>query len=153
MTQTAGGTAAEQSDGRRGRAHLEELPPDTCRLLLEEHGVGRVGFDSTGGPVILPVNYQIVNESIVFRTSPAGTLAQLRRRTPVAFEVDGIDETSHRGWSVLVRGFAEVVTSDHQLTQLWRTGPVPWASGTRNLFIALTCESVTGRRIRGAWVD
>src|SRR6476661_276070 len=69
----------------------EELTSATCRQLLAEHTVGRVGFHSAGGSVIIPVNYQMVNDAVVFRTSPAGVLAQLRRRTSVAFEVDDID--------------------------------------------------------------
>lgn len=138
--------------GGRGSPHLEELTAETCRQLLAEHAVGRVGFHSDGGSVIFPVTYRMVDDTVVFRTSPAGTLAQLRRRTSVAFEVDDIDERA-RGWSVLVSGHPEVVTNDHRLTQLWQTGPVPWASGTRNLFIAISMESVTGRRIRGPWVD
>lgn len=138
---------------RGGPGHLEELSPSTCRDLLAQHAVGRVGFAENGGPVILPVNYRIADTTIVFRTSPAGMLSQLRRRTAVAFEVDGIDESSQRGWSVLGRGFAEGVTGDHQLTQLWQSGPVPWAGGTRNLFIAITLDELTGRRVRGPWVD
>ncbi len=134
-------------------AHLEELSPAACRELLGRHVIGRVGFTEHGGPVILPVNYRLDGDTVVFRTSPTGTLAQLRRRTAVAFEVDGVDEDAHRGWSVLGRGFAEAVTSDHVLVALWEDGPVPWAGGTRNLFIALTLESLTGRRVRGPWAD
>jgi nitroimidazol reductase NimA-like FMN-containing flavoprotein (pyridoxamine 5'-phosphate oxidase superfamily) len=152
MTAPRREAAAQPVEGR-GSPHLEELTPATCRQLLAEHTVGRVGFHSAGGSVIIPVNYQMVNDDVVFRTSPAGTLAELRRRTSVAFEVDDIDEVGHRGWSVLVRGYAEVVTNDHQLTQLWQTGPVPWASGTRNLFVAIRAEAVTGRRIRGPSTD
>lgn len=153
ITSPRGEAGAVGTDDGQASTHLEELTASTCRQLLAEHTVGRVGFDSDGGSVIFPVNYQLVDDAIVFRTSPAGTLAQLRRRTSVAFEVDGIDEGGHRGWSVLVSGFAEVVTNDHQLAQLWQTGPVPWARGTRNLFVAIRLDSVTGRRIRGPWVD
>ena len=85
----------------------------------------------------------------MFRTSPYGMLSELRRRTAVAFEVDGIDEPTETGWDVLGRGFAEAVTGDYPLTQLWRSGPSPWAAGTRNLFIAITLTSLTGRIVRG----
>ena len=58
--------------------------------------------------------------------------------TRVAFEIDDIDEERESGWSVLVLGSAERVTREYTLTSLWKDGPVPWAEGTRNLFIMIT---------------
>lgn len=139
--------------GESGSSHLVDLSRSACEELLSQHVVGRVGFCGAAGPLILPVNYRIYNDQIVFRTSPYGMLSELRQRTPVAFEVDGIDESAERGWDVLGRGFAEGVTMDYPLTQLWQKGPIPWASGVRNLFIAITLESLTGRVVRGPFVD
>jgi Pyridoxamine 5'-phosphate oxidase len=53
------------------------------------------------------VTYQFRHGSVIFRTSPAGVLSGLVRRTSVAFEIDNIDEQNKSGWSVLVLGFAE----------------------------------------------
>lgn len=136
-----------------GPGHFEELSRSECEALLQEHVVGRVGFCGGAGPLIVPVNYRLCAGQIVFRTSPYGMLAELRRRTPVAFEVDGIDERAERGWDVLALGSAEAVTQDHTLAELWRSGPVPWAKGTRTLFVAITPTSITGRVVRGAFVD
>ena len=136
-----------------GSSHLRDLPRSACEELLGQHIVGRVAFCGAAGPVILPVNYRLHNEQVVFRTSPYGTLSELRRRTPVAFEIDGIDESAATGWDVLGCGFAEAVTGDHTLSQLWRTGPIPWAAGTRSLFIAITLTSLSGRTVRGAFAD
>jgi len=137
----------------RNSSHLQELTRSECEDLLGEHVVGRVGFCGAAGPVILPVNYRLCAGQVVFRTSPYGMLSELRRRTPVAFEIDGVDELAETGWDVLGRGFAEAVTLDHPLTQLWRSGPVPWAKGTRNLFVAITLTSLTGRVVRAAFAD
>ncbi|HEY5978484.1 MAG TPA: pyridoxamine 5'-phosphate oxidase family protein [Microlunatus sp.] len=136
-----------------GSGHLVELSRSACDALLKRHAVGRVGFCGGAGPVILPVNYRLYNDQIVFRTSPSGTLSELCRRTPVAFEIDGIDEAAVSGWDVLGRGFAESVRLEFPLTQLWRSGPAPWAAGTRNVFIAITLSSVTGRYVRGPFAD
>lgn len=133
--------------------HLRELTWPECEDLLQKHVVGRVGFCGAAGPLILPVNYRIYTGQVVFRTSPYGMLSELRRRTPVAFEIDGIDEPAETGWDVLGRGFAEAITLDHPLVQLWSSGPVPWAKGTRNLFVAITLTSLTGRVIRAAFAD
>jgi hypothetical protein len=47
----------------------------------------------------------------------------------------------------LVLGSAERVTREYTLTSLWKDGPVPWAEGTRNLFIMITPETITGRTV------
>ena len=75
-------------------------------------------------------------------------ISQLARRTNVAFEIDGVDEEARRGWSVVVRGTAERVMQAHDLVELWtKTGPVPWAAGTRTLHIAITPRTITGRDV------
>jgi len=74
-------------------------------------------------------------------------LSSLERHTRVAFEIDDIDEERESGWSVLVLGSAERVTREYMLTSLWKEGPVPWAEGTRNLFIMITPETITGRTV------
>jgi nitroimidazol reductase NimA-like FMN-containing flavoprotein (pyridoxamine 5'-phosphate oxidase superfamily) len=100
------------------------------------------------GPQILPVTYQYRNGSLVFRTSPVGVLSGLVRRTSVAFEIDGIDEHNKSGWSVLVLGFAEAMAHNYLLASAWETGPVPWADGTRNLFIEIKPRKMSGRVVR-----
>src|SRR5215207_7258958 len=124
-----------------------ELSEAECRELLEQHAAGRVGFMAGDGPQILPVTYQYRNGSVIFRTSPVGPLAELVRRTSVAFEIDGIDEQSKSGWSVLVNGFAEAMAHDYLLTTAWETGPVPWADGVRNLFIEIKPRKISGRSV------
>jgi hypothetical protein len=62
-------------------------------------------------------------------------------------------EEQESGWSVLVLGSGERVTEQYTLSTLWKEGPVPWASGTRNLFIAITPESITGRSVGAPFAD
>ena len=62
------------------------------------------------------MTYQFRNGSVIFRTSPVGPLAGLVRRTNVALEIDGFDEKTKSGWSVLIRGFAEAVAHNYLLT-------------------------------------
>ena len=133
--------------------HFEALPEVRCKELLARHTAGRVGWNAPDGPHILPVTYAYHNTQIVFRTSPHGVLSTLERRTRVAFEIDDIDEEASSGWNVLVRGSAEGVTQSYTLASLWKEGPVPWASGVRTLFIAITPRTITGRAVRGPFVD
>jgi uncharacterized protein len=102
---------------------------------------------SDDGPQILLVTYQYRNGSVIFRTSPAGALSVLVRRTSVAFAIDGIDEQRHSSRSVLVLGFAEATAHNYLLTSAWETGTVPWAEGVRNLFIEIKPRKISGRSV------
>ena len=124
-----------------------ELSEAECQELLAQHTAGRVGFMAPEGPQILPVTYQYRNGDVILRTSPAGALSGLVRRTSVAFEIDDIDEQNKSGWSVLVLGFAEAIAHNYLLTSAWETGPVPWADGVRNLFIEIKPRKISGRSV------
>jgi len=79
-------------------------------------------------------------------------LSQLAEPTNVAFEIDEVDQESGVGWSVVVRGRARAVTQAYDLTKLWvMDGLVPWAAGTRNLFVGITPDSITGRAVKAPW--
>jgi uncharacterized protein len=143
----------EVTEESQSRSNFAELSRSECERLLAEHTVGRVGLSAPSGPQILPVTYAYYGKTVVFRTSPYGVLSSLERHTRVAFEIDDIDEERHSGWSVLVLGSAERVTQQYTLTTLWEEGPVPWASGTRNLFIVITPDSITGRSVRRQYAD
>jgi nitroimidazol reductase NimA-like FMN-containing flavoprotein (pyridoxamine 5'-phosphate oxidase superfamily) len=132
-------------DDRWFRGTLHELSPEECLVLLADKQVGRMAYSDEAGPVILPVNYAVENQSILFRTSAASSMAMHLRDRTVAFEVDDVDEVTESGWSVLVRGTATFVqpaggADDHTL-------PTPWPQGSRNLLIRITPHLVTGRRL------
>ena len=87
-------------------ATLEPLSQETCLHHLREGQVGRIGFVVDGDPVILPVNYRLVEPAsgplLAVRTRPGHVIEQAPMS--VAFEIDSIDVHQHQGWSVLVRG-------------------------------------------------
>lgn len=131
---------------------FRELSEARCRELLADHTVGRVAWNAPGCPQVLPVSYAIDGNDIVFRTSPYGSLAQLRSRSNVAFEIDDIDTEHGTGWSVLVRGSAQATSQSRHLERLWSSeAAVPWAAGSRNLVIAITPQTLTGRVVRRPW--
>jgi len=104
--------------------------------------------------MLLPVSYQMHLGKVAFRTSAYGVLSRLAQSTMVAFEVDEIDMDAGTGWSVLVRGRAQAVTSDYQLSTLWRLdGIVPWATGSRNLFITIDPLHVSGKLVRAPFAQ
>jgi nitroimidazol reductase NimA-like FMN-containing flavoprotein (pyridoxamine 5'-phosphate oxidase superfamily) len=104
--------------------------------------------------MVLPVTYGMYNGDVVFRTSPYGALSALADRTNVAFEIDEVDQDAGTGWSVLVRGWAQAVVGSYDLVTLWQMdGVVPWATGTRNLFISITPHAITGRAVKAPFAD
>jgi len=140
----------EQQQGRR----FTELPLARCEELLATHTTGRVAWNAPDGPEVLPVTYAYHTGRVVFRTSPFGALSQLARGSVVAFEVDDVDHEHGWGWSVLVRGSAAGITEPHDLVELWtKDGLEPWATGIRNLFIAITPRSITGRAVKAPYAD
>lgn len=142
------------SSGDELSSHVGELSPEQCRHLLTTHHAGRVAWNSADGPLVLPVTYAMYTTDIVFRTSPYGALSALINPTNVAFEIDEVDQQAGTGWSVLVRGRAQAVKQAYDLATLWRTeGIVPWATGPRNVFIAIAPRTITGRVVQAPFAE
>lgn len=130
---------------------LRDLSPQECRALLSSHGLGRVAVStSEGRPAVVPVNYEFVDDAIVFRTAPHSVPAAAAE-TEVAFEVDHVDEALSQGWSVLAVGPARVVTDPEAVRRLaQRAHTTPWAGGEREMWVSIEPTSLTGRRITPA---
>ena len=77
-----------------------------CFELLAVEVVGRIGFVSSAGIQILPVNYRLgAGHRLFFKTAPRGALAQLAEtEAQVAFEVDYHAADFQIAWSVLMNG-------------------------------------------------
>ncbi|KUN82762.1 DUF1918 domain-containing protein [Streptomyces griseoruber] len=127
---------------------LEDLGEEECRSLLSTHGVGRIAVASSDGrPAVVPVNYEIVDDTIAFRTAP-DSLPAAAVGTEVAFEVDHVDDAMSRGWSVLAVGRASVVTEPEAVRGLAEHAhTTPWAGGERQMWVSIRPTSLTGRRI------
>ncbi|MPY56031.1 pyridoxamine 5'-phosphate oxidase family protein [Streptomyces spongiae] len=129
---------------------LRDLSPDECRVLLSTHGVGRIAVSTPNGPAVVPVNYEVVEDAIVFRTAPDSVPAAAVG-TDVAFEVDHVDEAMSKGWSVLVVGPARAVTEPDAVRRLVDGAHTePWAGGEREMWVAILPTRITGRRITPA---
>jgi uncharacterized protein len=124
---------------------LELLDEGQCMQLLGGESLGRVGISMGALPVILPVNYSIVDGDIVFRTGTGLKLKAALDHTIVAFEVDHADMELHEGWSVLVVGVAEEVTAAADCFDT--TVPASWVGGERSRLIRIRPELMSGRNI------
>ena len=145
-TAASGRELPAAGSGSRGHA-LRALSPAECFGLLELGGVGRVGFASADGIMVLPVNFALTGKTIIFRTAP-DTLLALYADGQVSFEVDHLDEALRAGWSVLVQGRAHKVADEGEVKRLEdRTHLEPWASGARDVYVRIAPTQISGRYI------
>lgn len=132
------------------RTGIEIIDRGECLALLAGDVVGRIGIVVHGAPLVLPVNYVLDGEAIVFRTGPGSKLATAER-APACFEIDGFDRPHRAGWSVVVSGRLDEVTRyNGDLFVRASHLPVhPWADGPKDHLMRLVPATISGRRIRG----
>lgn len=126
---------------------VEVLTTEACMALLGVTHVGRLAFLSGDHPMILPVNYDIDDGRIVFRTDPGEKLTEVPMRR-VAFEIDGLEDAE--AWSVTAQGHArEVTTALGAAYNDLRAMEIPLcAPGIKQHWIAIEVTRLTGRRFR-----
>lgn len=119
---------------------LQVLTREECFQLVATLPVGRIAVSSAGGPPhIVPVNYVLEGEIIVFRTDAGTKLSGLRKR-PVTFQTDLIDPYHRTGWSVSIQGWA----SDSEALESARSS---WSGGAKQYVVRVEPFHVSGRRI------
>ncbi|WP_149549238.1 pyridoxamine 5'-phosphate oxidase family protein [Streptomyces marokkonensis] len=129
------------------RPQLHDLTPQECRTLLSTHGVGRIAVTTPEGPTVVPVNYDVVDDAIAYRTAP-GSVPAAAVGLETAFEVDHFDEAGSQGWSVLAVGPAQAVTDPDDVRRLTEQAhSTPWAGGGREMWVSIRPARLTGRRI------
>ena len=138
------------SESERPGDELEVLSEQQCLELLASHQLGRVAFSLGDQPEIFPVNYAADGAVVVFRTAP-GTKLDNATAGRVAFEVDGWDPDLGVGWSVVLKGVAQEVTSgtDPFSSALRSRQVSPAAPGEREHWVAVYPSQISGRRFRG----
>lgn len=129
------------------RNGLEVLDRNECLQLLRSATIGRVGTTVGALPTVLPVNFRVVDDRVVFRTTTGTKLDAAATNAVVAFEVDAIDPLSHGGWSVVVTGIAHEVTRPDEIAELTAANIPFWAPATDGHLVAIATEMISGRRI------
>lgn len=127
---------------------LEVLTADECLELLRTKTLGRVGVHIGDELAILPVNYALLDDEIVFRTDPGTKLSAALMKTMVAFEVDEADPEAASAWSVLVTGFCEEIRDRATRARVDALDLKPWVSEGRDFVVHIRTKRLTGRRVR-----
>ena len=121
---------------------LSELDEATCRQLLASHRVGRIAINGEPSPDVLPVDYVLRHDGLIFHTGLGTKQAAAARGQPATFQIDGVDAARRSGWSVMVRGRL-VITDESEAPDL----PAPMPGGERPYVVHLSIDSISGRRI------
>jgi nitroimidazol reductase NimA-like FMN-containing flavoprotein (pyridoxamine 5'-phosphate oxidase superfamily) len=130
---------------------VEELTDSECLRFLRDARLGRIALLDGEQPLVVPVNYALDGDAVVFGTASGSLLdraATAGERDRVAFEIDAADSLYHEGWSVLVVGRLEHILGDDELSRVSRLPVSPWVGPTRTRWIRLVPSSRSGRRIR-----
>ncbi|GAA2319221.1 pyridoxamine 5'-phosphate oxidase family protein [Nonomuraea roseoviolacea subsp. roseoviolacea] len=126
---------------------LQVLSPEECFDLLSTAPIGRIVFTDRALPAVQPVNFHLDGRTIVIRTSTGSKLAAATRRAVVAFEADEFDHERRTGWSVTAVGQAREVSDPAEIDRLAALPMTTWAPGSRDHYIVVEAEHISGRRI------
>lgn len=145
------------SDGAHGVGEdggvAQELDAAECLRLVAGQQIGRVAYNGRLGPMVLPVNYRLFEDSIVFRTAQGSAMDEdlttgiADAEYLIAFEIDELDPDRQEGWSVLIHGSAHHVTDADERSSLTQAGVTPWVGGVRDLYMRIRPTHIAGRRI------
>ncbi|MEU4341858.1 pyridoxamine 5'-phosphate oxidase family protein [Nocardia sp. NPDC023852] len=125
---------------------LTELNEADCRTRLRSVPVGRLGYVENGVPVIRPVNFYMLDESIWIWTVPGSRGAAVAGQT-VAFQIDQIELETRSGWTVLVSGPATAVTDVDELVAAADFPRRPWAPERNDQVIKIRIDHISGLRL------
>ena len=133
-----------------GTPDMRVLSESECYELLAVATVGRIGFASSTGIQILPVNYRLgAGHRLFVQTSRHGTIGQLAEGNALtAFEVDYHANDFTIAWSVLMNGrlgFLDLAA--RAAYGELRRPPVPWPNLVSPIPVQFIPQTISGRHL------
>lgn len=122
------------------------LSADESWDLLNSVALGRLVTHIGDQLEIFPVNFVTHNGTLLFRTAEGTKLFSTVMNDKVLFEVD--DHTVAEGWSVIVRGTAQVLTAADDIHEADRAQLLPWVATEKLRYVRVTPSEVSGRRFQ-----
>jgi nitroimidazol reductase NimA-like FMN-containing flavoprotein (pyridoxamine 5'-phosphate oxidase superfamily) len=124
------------------------LAESDCLALVNTAAVGRVVYSDRALPVIVPVNFVLIDGDVVLRTSRRSRLGSGAPGNVVLFEVDHIDPATRTGWSVVLTGRMEAIEDAEEIARLDELDLPTWTTGPADRYIRLRPEIINGLRLR-----
>ena len=120
------------------------LAEDESWDLLSGVHLGRLVTTIGGRAEIFPVNYVVQRRTILFRSAEGTKLFGTVMNDQVLFEAD--DHNVVGGWSVIVRGTAEVLYGAEDIEDAEQAGLYPWIATVKLRFVRVSPTEISGRR-------
>ncbi len=120
------------------------LSDDESWSLISAVHLGRLVTVVEGRAEVFPVNFVVQRGTVLFRTAEGTKLFATVMNDQVLFEAD--DHNVVEGWSVVVRGTAEVLFTSNDIEEAERAGLYPWIATQKLRFVRITPSQITGRR-------
>lgn len=119
--------------------------------LLGSVPLGRVVFTKRALPTVRPVNHVLDGGDIIIRVGDGAALTARAEQggapgVVVAYEADTINPETHLGWSVVVVGYARLITDPEDLARCRRILQ-PWVDGEMDCAVRIRPDVVTGIRL------
>ena len=119
--------------------HLTE---EECWDFLRSREFGRLAYHLVDEVNIVPINYAVDGDTLLFRTAEGSKLLGVVMNADVAFEVDLYDDTSAR--SVVVHGDARLL-SEAEAHRAENVPLRPWVDTEKYNVVEIAPSRVTGR--------
>jgi len=131
------------------RGVIEELGREECLALMSTQRLGRLGVMVDGVPLVLPMQFLLDGETVVLQTNQ-GAKALHAPLTSVSFEVDQVDWDQGVGWSVIIQGLGEDISTaiDERSEALRSLAVHSWAPPPADRWLMIIPRVITGRRVR-----
>lgn len=124
------------------------LDQEACRALLAQGSLGRVALSVGALPTIRTVRYTLAEEGVVFRVAPDSRLCRAVSNAVVAFGTDHCDDSTGRGWSVVVQGRCSPVNDTGRLSRLRSLPLMPWVDSPEgDVFMSIPLTAVSGEQV------
>lgn len=125
-----------------GDGATTELTTEQCWAMLRAEEFGRLAFRLVDEVHIVPINYAVDGDTLLFRTAGGDKLLGVLLGADVAFEIDQFERESAR--SVVVRGTVRLLGEE----EAHRAENVPlrsWLGSRKYNVVEIAPRVVTGR--------
>ena len=128
---------------------FEELGRDECLTRMATQRLGRLGVVVDGVPLVLPMRFAMDGDTVVLRTNQGAKVFHAPLSS-VSFEVDHVDWENRVGWSVLIQGIGEDISSalDERSEALRSLSIHSWAPPPADRWLKIIPRRITGRVLR-----
>lgn len=89
------------------------------------------------------MNFAVQERTVLFRTNEGTKLITAIMSDRVLFEADA--HTAADGWSVIVRGTAELLQTAEDIAEAEQTGLLLWTSPAKRRYVRITPKEISGR--------